>query len=269
MARRSNKILVNPATPCAVPPPEDYRLRDVLHTVDMAIETVDVKLGKKIFKDAGLRLVLGDAQAIKPGSRETYDHVLNSLSTRARQTMSLPQAPRHLIHTKDHVFVTNALANPYRGRCWTYVFEVVPRNAAGKASVATHFDQFVQSMMMEAYLHADISVPATPLASAWTSKAIHKKRRLEMHSSGMNPAGGKWTATESIRFQVRMERTVPAAAHYLLDAMIVAHDTLFTVAKFNDSSETSMKRPARVTRAAKAMKKKTIMKTMKKAMKKD
>ena len=263
MARRANKILVNPATPGAGTPQEDYRFRDVLHTVDIAIETVDVQLGKKTFKDAGIRLVLGDAKAIKPGSSETYNHALSTLSMRARKTMTMPDAPRNLVHTKNHLFVTNALANPYRGRCWTYVFEVVPKNSAGMASVSTHFDRFVQTMMMEAYLHADIKVPATRLANAWTSQAIHVKRRLDMHASGMGQDGGKWTATESIRFQVRIERTVPAKAHYLLDAMIKAHDTLFTVAKFSDTRDTSTitrKRPAMVTRAGNAMKKSRLRK---------
>ena len=162
----------------------------------------------------------------------------------------------------------------YRGRCWTYVFEVVPKNTAGMAAVSTLFDRFVQTMLMEAYLHADIKVPATRLASAWTSKAVHAKR-LKMHASGMSTDGGKWTAQESIRFQVRIERTVPAKARYLLDAMIKAHDTLFTVAKFNDTPETATiarKRPAMVARAGKAIKKlmtkKTKVQTFKKTMKK-
>ena len=234
-----------------------------------------MKLGEKTFKDAGIRLVLGDAKAIKPGSREAYNHALSTLSMRARKTMTMPDAPRNLVHTKNHLFVTNALANPYRGRCWTYVFEVVPKNTAGLAAVSTHFDRFVQTMLMEAYLHADIKVPATRLASAWNSQAVHAKRRLEMHASGMSTDGGKWTAQESIRFQVRIERTVPAKARNLLDAMIKAHDTLFTVAKFNDAPETvtiARKRPAMVARAGKAIKKlmtkRTKVQTYKKTMKK-
>ena len=110
----------------------------------------------------------------------------------------------------------------------------------------------------------------SPLVEGYSSSAS-----IEPNASGMSTDGGKWTAQESIRFQVRIERTVLAKAHYLLDAMIKAHDTLFTVAKFNDSPETATiarKRPAMVARAGKAIKKlmtkKTKVQTFKKTIKK-
>ena len=84
--------------------------------------------------------------------------------------------------------------------------------------------------------------------------------------------GGILAVADYVSRQNITEGKVPLTIKDVLTAMIKAHETLFTVAKFNDSSETStivQKRPAMVNRANKAMKKKTTMKTMKKAMKKD
>ena len=93
------RIVVDPNRVACAAPQQPQRARGELFTIDIAIQTVDVKLQNKIVKNAGIRVVLGDAFCIKPSSREARNHGLNTLSARARATLGFPEIPRNILRT--------------------------------------------------------------------------------------------------------------------------------------------------------------------------
>ena len=109
------------------------------------MQSVDVKLQDKIMKDGGVRIVLGDALCVKPASREVHNHALNTLSARARATMDIPDPPRNVVRSMEGLMGTKSEANPYKGRCWVYMCDIVPKTATAGTTVANHVNDYMQS----------------------------------------------------------------------------------------------------------------------------
>ena len=133
MARRQNIVVDLASVPTAVPQ-QGPRTRADLHTIDIAMEMVDVKMKSKIMKNAGVRVTMGDAVAIKAGAPEARNHGLSTMSERARGAMSLPDCPRSCTVTQNKFVGPLADLNPYKGKCWTYIYEVVPNTPQARAA---------------------------------------------------------------------------------------------------------------------------------------
>ena len=166
-ARRQN-IIVDLAN-IAVAPQPGPRTRADLHTVDIAMEMVDTKFNNKLTKNVGVRVTLGDAMAIKPSAAEARSHALSTLSERARGAMNLPDCPRGCTVTVNGLIGPQAAMNPYKGRGWTYIYEVVPKTPAACTAAITHASKYMKAIMKQAYLETDLSVPATDKAGAWAA----------------------------------------------------------------------------------------------------
>ena len=118
--------------------------------------------------------------------------------------------------------------NPYKGRCWSYIFEAVPINAAGKNSVAAHVSQYIEELMNQAFLKADISVPAAESSGAWSANSSLL--------NGTKADGGKWEVHDLIRFNVRIETAIPAKARRAVDKAVQAYPSIFTVVHADGSA---------------------------------
>ncbi|CAK0902823.1 unnamed protein product, partial [Prorocentrum cordatum] len=155
------------------------------------------------------------------------------VTERARAALSLPDKPRGVEYLTHGLIPPQGDSNPYKGRSWTFVVDVVATTNAAQESALTHAMKLAQAILEQAYFHVDISAPASPTATAWTAAASALVNRLKISRSGPRADGGEWAMQDLIRFRLRIDPAMPVDVRKNIDTLAAAQSAYMTVANFD------------------------------------
>eukprot|EP00959_Pyramimonas_sp_CCMP1952_P075657 1581592-Pyramimonas_sp.AAC.2 len=124
-------------------------------------------------------------------------------------------------------------ANPYQGRTWTYCIDVVPTTSGAVKAAIAHGADHAAFIMKHAFFEADLSVPASPTAAAWSATASLLGQRVKVHRTGTRADGGDWAVSDLIRFRFRLDPAMPPNVRKVVDAMVQKYSAYITVGPFD------------------------------------
>ena len=133
-------------------------------------------------------------------------HGLSVLSARGQAIMPLPTPKRGVDELFCGLVPPQAENNPFKDKSWSFLLVVSAGTlkAAGEFAVSKGM-----AIMKHGFLHADLSVPRTTKAGAWTAKAELGQNRLLLRRSGDKQVGGTWALTDCINFRFNINKKLP------------------------------------------------------------
>ncbi|CAK0822592.1 unnamed protein product [Prorocentrum cordatum] len=205
-----------------------------LYTIDVGVQMIGVRVGGKVQRDAGLRFTLADAATLQPGQpRLAQRHALSTVTQRAREQLTFPETPRNVDYMNHGLMPPQSEANPYKGRSWACCVDVVPMASSAIKAAIAHGTAHATFVLKRAFFEADLAVPASPTAAAWTASASLLGQRLNIHRTGTRADAADWAVSDLIRFRPRLDPALPTNVRQEFDALANKHSAYITIGPFN------------------------------------
>ncbi|CAK0805077.1 unnamed protein product [Prorocentrum cordatum] len=207
-----NALLDTAAAPSSAPV-QGQRKPASLYTIAVNVEMIDIP-GKK---NAGSRVTFADGASLK-ATQPANRHGLSTLSARAME--------RWLCKTNASLMPPTAAANPTQGRNWTRVAAAYGQSDAAATKACNYIGQITEHVLTNAFLAADMTVPATPNQTAWSAQAKVLSNRVSLTRTGTKHTSEPYTITELLNVAITIAPNVPAKVHDALKTWASQHGSV-------------------------------------------
>jgi hypothetical protein len=103
-----------------------------------------------------------------------------------------------------------AAANPTQGRSWAWVAAAYGNSDAAAAKACSFIGDITKRILIDAFVSADMTAPATPNQTAWSAQAKVLSNRVSMTRTGTKHTSEPYTITELLNFAISIAPNVPA-----------------------------------------------------------
>ncbi|CAK0895848.1 unnamed protein product, partial [Prorocentrum cordatum] len=203
--------LLNTAKAPESTPVQGQRKQASLYTISVHLEMIDIP-GKK---NAGARVTFADGASLK-ATQPANRHGLSTLSARAMEQVGLPSTPAGVVRTHANFMPPTAAANPTQGRSWAWVGAAYGNSDAAAAKACNFIGDITKHILIDAFVSADMAVPATPNQTAWSAQAKILSNRVSMTRTGTKHTSEPYTITELLNFAISIAPNVPVKVHNAL-----------------------------------------------------
>ncbi|CAK0871499.1 unnamed protein product [Prorocentrum cordatum] len=223
LRRPAGNAVLDTSVPTRPQPDAGNRVRASLYTVNINFEMVDAPTEA----NAGSRVALSDGMSMRSGAPANR-HGLATTVKRATDLLKLKVPPNGVCVSAEGLQPPQSGRNPTSGRSWAFVAAAYGDSVKAATLATEHVAARAVDIITHCFLKADLHIPATDTAGAWTAKSTLLNNRVSIRRTGTMTNGQTCELSDLINLVYTIHPNVPTKVARTLKDFFGAYPSIIT-----------------------------------------